>query len=262
MEHAAATRDIAQPCLTASYGPDAAQAGDLYLPAQPHPAVVCLLHGGFWRMPYGREQMHAVAQDLVARGFAVWNLGYRRIGAPTGGWPNTGDDVLRGIEYLSSLAGKGIALDLDRIALVGHSAGGQLALWAAAQELNGIRVRAVAGEAPVSDLHAAYQLGLGRCSAQELLGATPDAQPKRYAAASPLHCLPLRIPQLVVHAIDDQAVPIDMSRAYAAAARAAGDAITLRELSDSDHMAFIDPASSAHAVVREWLSTALGVSEP
>ncbi len=211
-------------------------------------------------MPHGREQMHAIAQDLAARGFAVWNLGYRRIGAPTGGWPNTGADVLRGIEYLSTLADKGIALDLSRIALLGHSAGGHLALWAAAQALNRVRIRAVAGAAPVSDLHAAYSMALGRGAVQELLGASPDEQPERYAAASPLQRLPLGIPQLIAHAIDDHAVPIEMSRTYAAAARAAGDSILLQELSDSDHMAFLDPASSAHGAVCEWLSTALGES--
>ncbi|WP_158253599.1 alpha/beta hydrolase family protein [Chromobacterium alticapitis] len=257
MKHAAASCPPAPLILTESYGPHEGQAGDLYLPDQPHPAVVCLFHGGFWRMPYGREQMHAIAQDLAAGGFAVWNLGYRRIGAPTGGWPNTGEDALRGIEYLSELAGKGMDLDLNRVALVGHSAGGHLALWAAAQALKGVRVRAVAGEAPVSDLQAAHRLGLGRGAAQALLGATPEERPESYAAASPLRLLPLGIPQLLVHAIDDDAVPIEMSRTYAAAARAAGDSIRLLELPDSSHMAFLDPASSAHDAVREWLSAAL-----
>ena len=243
---------------TEQYGPHEDQIGDLYLPPNAKPAVVCLLHGGFWRMPYGRDQLDAIARDLAARGFAVWNLGYRRVGAPTGGWPNTGEDVIRGIEYLSILAAKGADLDLDRIALVGHSAGGHLALWSAAQTLSGVRVRAVVGEAPITDLQGAFEMGLGRGAVAELLGGMSSEQPERYAAASPLRLLPLGMPQLVVHAIDDDAVPVGMSKAYTAAALAAGDSLTLAELPDSGHMAFLDPASAAHGVVCAWLSSVLG----
>lgn len=240
------------------YGPHEDQIGDLYLPPNAKPAVVCLLHGGFWRMPYGRGQLDAIARDLAARGFAVWNLGYRRVGAPAGGWPNTGEDVIRGIEYLSILAAKGADLDLDRIALVGHSAGGHLALWAAAQALHGIRIKAVVGEAPITDLQHAFEIGLGRGAVADLLGGMSSEQPERYAAVSPLNLLPLGMPQLLVHASQDDAVPIEMSRAYAVAALAAGDPATLAELPDSSHMAFIDPASSAHGTVCEWLSSVLG----
>ncbi|MBP4046245.1 alpha/beta hydrolase family protein [Chromobacterium violaceum] len=243
---------------TERYGPHEDQTGDLYFPSLTKPAVVCLLHGGFWRMPHGREQMNGIAQDLAVRGFAVWNLEYRRVGALTGGWPTTGEDVVRGIEYLSRLATKGVELDLDRIALVGHSAGGHLALWAAAQALRGIRIRAVVGEAPITDLLRAFEIGLGRGAVADLLGGMPSDQPERYAAASPLNLLPLGIPQLLVHASQDDAVPIEMSRAYAVAALAAGDPATLAELPDSSHMAFIDPASSAHGAVCEWLSSVLG----
>jgi acetyl esterase/lipase len=243
---------------TEKYGSHEDQIGDLYLPVNSRPAVICLLHGGFWRMPYGRDQMNAIAHDLVARGFAVWNLEYRRLGTPTGGWPNTGADVIDGIEYLSTLVAKGADLDLDRIALVGHSAGGHLALWAAAQALRsscGVRLKAVVGEAPVSDLELAYKMGLGRGAVLELLNATPEDKPEYYAAASPFNLLPFCIPQLVIHGTHDDAVPIEMSKAYAAAALAAGDSIEFAELPDSDHMAFLDPASTAHGAVCTWLSS-------
>ena len=107
---------------TFQYGTDASQVGDLYLPSPPRPAVVCLLHGGFWRMPYSREEMTPIAEDLVRRGFAVWNLEYRRVGAPGGGWPGTFEDVVAGIDHLATLAAEGADLDLDRIQVAGHSA--------------------------------------------------------------------------------------------------------------------------------------------
>src|SRR5512147_144929 len=103
------------------YGPLPDQEGDLYLPSRSRPPVVCLLHGGFWRMPHGRDQMAAVAGDLVSAGFAVWNLEYRRLGAPQSEWPATLHDVATGIDYLGDIAAGRADLDLDRVAVVGHS---------------------------------------------------------------------------------------------------------------------------------------------
>ena len=85
------------------YGPSPDQEGDLHLPDAPRPPVVCLLHGGFWRMPWGRDQMTPLADDLASRGVAVWNLEYRRLGAPGAGWPGTLEDVASGMEHLSRL---------------------------------------------------------------------------------------------------------------------------------------------------------------
>src|SRR5688572_17780234 len=86
------------------YGPPVDQEGDLHLPATPRPPVVCLLHGGFWRAPHGRGQMTAIADDLASRGFAVWNLEYRRLGTPGAGWPATMDDVAAGIDHRGGAA--------------------------------------------------------------------------------------------------------------------------------------------------------------
>jgi len=88
---------------TISYGDSNDQQADLHLPDAAGPPVVCLLHGGFWRMPHGRDQMDAVAGNLVARGFAVWNIEYRRLGASGGGWPGTLDDVRAGIDHLAKV---------------------------------------------------------------------------------------------------------------------------------------------------------------
>mgnify|MGYP001286661450 CR=1 FL=1 len=180
------------------YGDDVAQAGDLYVPDQRRCPVVCLLHGGFWRMPFSRDQFDAVASDLATRGFAVWNMGYRRVGAPGGGFPGTLLDVDAGIDHLTAVLARGIDLDFERVVVVGHSAGGHLALWSAARRRSNVpgvsgRVRpiAVAGPAPVCDRESAYTLGVGEGAVEAFLGGVPSEVPGRYAAASPRTLLPL-----------------------------------------------------------------------
>lgn len=246
---------------TGKYGPLPDQEGDLYLPTRPHAPVICLLHGGFWRMPHGRDQMTAIAQDLVSRGFAVWNLEYRRLGAAGGGWPGTFEDVIAGIERLARYVSDGMDLDLERVVLSGHSAGGHLALWAAARQHretgNGaarhVRIRAVAGQAPVADLVRAYELAVGGSAVSELLGGSPEQCPGRYQAASPQALLPLEVPQLIIHGAADDVVPIEIARRYTETSRAAGDEVELLELPDTGHMEFLDPASAAHAALCSWL---------
>ncbi len=239
---------------TYRYGTSPSQSGSLHLPETPRPPVVCLFHGGFWRVPHGRDQLEAVAADLAAHGYAVWNVGYRRVGEPGGGWPGTLDDAALALDHLASIAIGGIKLDLARIVVAGHSAGGQLALWVAARNRTArVRPAAVAALAALSDLAQADALGLGGGAVSALLGGSRDAQPDRYADASPVERLPLGVPQLVLHGGRDAAVPIDMSRSYAEAARAAGDAVDFVSLAEAGHMDFLDPGSTAFAAFRAWL---------
>lgn len=243
---------------TIPYGPTADHEGDLYAPATARPAVVCLLHGGFWRMPYGRDQMAAVAEDLVGRGFAVWNLEYRRLGKDGAGFPGTMDDVDLGIDSLARLPALGFDVDLDRVIVAGHSAGGHLALWAGGRAPSrAVRVRAVAGLAPIADLDRAYALRVGGEVVAELLGGTPAEHPDRLRAASPMEMLPLGVRQLILHGSDDEAVPIGLSRRYARAAEAKGDRIELIELPGTGHMEFLDPSTDAHAALCRWLRATL-----
>ncbi len=245
--------------LAVRYGPSADQEGDLHLPVTKRPPVVCLLHGGFWRNLYGRDQMTAVADDLASRGFAAWNLEYRRLGTPGAGWPATMDDVFTGIDHLTRLSAGGVDLDLGRVMVVGHSAGGHLALWVAGRQgarsahPPAVRVLAAAGLAPVADLARAYALGVGGAVVAELLGGPPREHPERWRAASPMEMLPLRVRQLVLHGTADDMVPIDLSRQYARAARAAGDALDFVELPEAGHMDYLDTKSEAHATLCRWL---------
>jgi acetyl esterase/lipase len=242
--------------LLVSYGPTEAQVGHLSLPAGTgRVPVVCLLHGGFWRAPYGPEQMTRVAGSLQLHGFAVWNLGYRRVGDAGGGWPGTRDDVCAGMARLVRLAAENERLDLRRVAVVGHSAGGHLAFLAAAAR-ESVVPAVVIGLAPVLDLEAARDKDLGRGAVAGLMGAEADSH-AALAAASPRTMLPLQIPQVLIHGTEDEHVPIDLSRAYARAAAAAGDDIVLYELEGTGHMDFLDPAGGAHACLIDCLDRTL-----
>lgn len=246
---------------TIKYGPSESQVGDLYVPSAARPPVVCLLHGGFWRMPYGRDEFSPVARDLAARGFAVWNLEYRRLGAPEGGWPGTLQDVAAGIDHLARLAVEGVELDLSRVVVVGHSAGGHLALWCAARRGKqgvlrtpaSVQPAAAAGLAAAVDLARTFSLSAENSPVGDLLGGSPDEQPGRYAAASPMALLPLGVNQLIVHGVMDEALPIEITRDYVQAAKAAGDTVQFSELPNVGHMDCLDPGSEAHVALCRWL---------
>lgn len=245
---------------TYRYGDEPGQEGDLYLPSTLCPSVVCLLHGGFWRMPYGRDQLDPAARDLASLGFAVWNLGYRRVGAPGGGFPGTLLDVDAGLDHLAAIRAEGVDLDLDRVVVAGHSAGGHLALWSAVRARSGVpgvsaRIRpiAVAGLAPVCDLESAYGLSAGGGAVEAFFGGAPTDFPDEYAAASPLSLLPLGVRQFVLHGSEDDILPVHISRAYAEIARVAGDSVEFVDAPHAGHMTLIDPTSDAFGRFRTWL---------
>jgi len=226
------------------YGPDPEQFAELWAAPGRAPVVV-LVHGGYWRHRYGLEGMRPLAASLSEQGYAVWNLEYRRTGGPGGGWPGTFLDVAMG---LSAMDG---AVDPARVAIVGHSAGGHLALWAAAR----LKPSLVVSLAGVCDLTEAARLHLSNDAVVELLGGRPDEVPDRYARACPTLLLPLGIPQLVVHATDDADVPFALGSRYAAAASAAGDDCEFLVLQGVDHFALIDPATAAWATVADRLDS-------
>jgi acetyl esterase/lipase len=248
---------------TYRYGADRSQRGDLHLPGGegPHPVIV-LIHGGSWHRRYGRAVMRAIAAALVMRGWAVWNIEYRRIGNG-GGWPETFADVASAIDRLDGLHA---SLDLGRVELIGHSAGGHLALWAAGRtSLPTGAPGAIAGRprvpiaravalAGVCDLAGAYRQWHGG-AVRALMGGSPERLPDRYEVADPLRRVPLKVPVLLVHGVLDETVSITLSRNYAQAARAAGADVELVEIDGETgrHRAFIDPRGAGWAPVLPWL---------
>ncbi len=231
-----------------SYGPHRLQVADLYVPRGdgPHPVAI-MIHGGSWRAVYGRWVMRLVAVDLVRRGFAVWNVGYRRVGrGEGGGWPATFDDVAAAVDALADAASDRHDLDLADVTMVGHSAGGQLALWAASRADSAVPVTRVVALAAVCEM-ARTQI------ARDVLGGTAADVPERYDAVDPIRLLPLPVPALLVHGPEDQTVPVGHSRDYAAAARAAGGDVELVEPPGTGHRAFVDPRSEGWRVAAEWI---------
>lgn len=168
-------------------------------------------------------------------------LEYRRTGTPDGAWPATFEDVAAALATLPRLTGlKQAPL------LLGHSAGGHLALWWAGRHRT---ARGVVALAPVADLAAAHAQDLDRGAVVALLGGDPAAVPDRFQYAQP--AVPPHVPVTVIHGDQDQQVPMAISQAWVAAARAAGGDVALLALPGVEHFGLIDPCSSAWpAVVR------------
>lgn len=244
--------------IVLAYGPDPRQFATLQVPtgatgSDPWPVAV-LIHGGFWRNPYRLDLMEPMAADLVARGYAVWNLEYRSVGDEGGAYPGTLDDVAAGFEHLGSVA-EGRGLDLGRVAVIGHSAGGHLGLWLAGRDGSAIDIAVAIGLAAVVDLYAAEAAGLGGDATVELLGGRPDEVPDRYAAAQPV----LRPGRTVlVHGTADDRVPLVQSTAAATGGDGTPSGIEVIEIPGADHFDVIDPDSPAWAPVAEVLKTRLG----
>ena len=280
---------------TIAYGPEPSQVGELYLPPNPGPhPVVVLVHGGYFTAMFDRRQLTRLADDLVAGGYAVWNIEYRRIGEPGGGWPGTLQDVADAIDAVADLDP---ALDTDQVIVAGHSAGGHLAVWTAhrtalpegapganpriapvgAVSLAGILDLTAADAtrlgSELSDPDAAPPRGAPPAARPEvwpavaadadegvvrlLLGGRSTDVPDRYAVASPKELPPADVPLLIIHGAADEVVSPTYSRSYADAAIANGADVRYVEPPGTDHFDVIDPDGAAWAAVRTWLGERL-----
>jgi acetyl esterase/lipase len=242
--------------LTVAYGPDPDQVADLRFPAASRPAPLVLLwHGGFWRVQWDRAHVSPMAGDLARQGFVVANVEYRRTG-----WPVTFTDVAAAAEAIPALADQARPglVDQRRIVYAGHSAGGQLALWAALRDRlpagapgradHAPRLAGVLALAPVCDLADAYRLDLDGGAVEALLGGGPDEVPDRYAATDPAVLGGPSAAVALVHGDVDGRVPVAMSRRYAEATGA-----RLVESPGADHFSLIDPESAVWPLVVDAL---------
>lgn len=243
------SRPAPPPDLTLVYGPHACHLIDVRLPAVAPAGLVVLLHGGFWRSEYDRTHTGPMTSALAAAGYVVAIPEYRRTSSSppdgdAGGWPGTFDDVAAALDAVPGLLSP---YSSAPPVVVGHSAGGHLALWAATRP--SARMRAVVSLAGCANLTMCSRLGLDEGATDLLMGGTPDEVPDRYAAADPALLPPPATPVTLLHGTADDRVPIEVSRSYATRAGA-----PLRELPGVDHFALIDPLSTAWAQVLSAVS--------
>jgi len=238
-----------------TYGPDRDNYAELSMPDSDPLGVAVVIHGGFWRAAYDASLGQELAKDLARRGWAAYNIEYRRVGRG-GGWPGTLEDVSNAIDHLGELD-----LDLSHVVAIGHSAGGHLAAWAASRgdlpasapgSSPRVTVTGVVAQAGVLSLRTGAVTGVGGSAIVDLLGGSPSEVPERYEWTDPIARVPLDVPVVCVHGHDDDSVPFSQSEAYVRAAHSAGATVELVECSGG-HMVHIDPASRAWAAVIERL---------
>jgi len=260
------TRPARPADLTVRYGPGSEHVADAWLPqgTGPHPLVI-VVHGGSWQAKYDRAHTGPMCEALADAGYLACAVEYHRVGHELGGWPGTFADVAAVVDAVPTLLGEQVAA--DRIALLGHSAGGHLALWAAARHRLPADhpwhraeplVRGVVSLAGSSNLGLAHEIDMDDGSVASFLGGGPDAYPDRYAVADPIRLVPTGVRTVLLHGDADDIVPIEISRSYATAARAAGDDVELRELPGIGHFAVIDPLSTVWPTVLDALAEILG----
>ncbi|MGW1009504.1 alpha/beta hydrolase [Streptomyces termitum] len=277
-EASAFSHPAVPPDATAAYGEHPDQVVDFYAPREGtgRAPLVVVLHGGAWRAPYDRWHVSPFAGHLARRGFAVASVEYRRGpglphqggAAPVAGrWPETFDDVAAALDALPELAAAHLPrADPHRTVLTGHSAGGQLALWAAARHVLPAgspwrlpappALRGVVALAPIGDFARARELGVCGGAVTELLGGAQasEAYGERAAATDPALLLPTGIATALVQGREDLVVPAEVADAFVAAAARAGETVGLTLLEGVGHFPLIDPAADACAVVAEEIA--------
>jgi acetyl esterase/lipase len=238
-----------------AYGGDPNQFVELRLPRGKGPYPVLLnLHGGYWRAKYDLSHAGHLCEALRTAGVATFNVEFRRVGDAGGGWPGTFADVRSVYRYVRQEADR-FQLDLNRLVVMGHSAGGQLALCLAAHEASLTRAISLAG---VVDLKKACALHLSHDAVVEFLGGTPEEVPEHYREADPMGLKISPARQWLVHGSDDDTVPVEFSRDYVAQKKKIGETVDLVEIPRCGHFDVIDPESAAFQQVTAAVVSALG----
>lgn len=235
------------------YGAETLQFGELRLPSgKARVPLVVFLHGGCWLSDYTLEHTRAFTAALAQAGYAVWSPEYRRVGDVNGGWPGTFDDIALAMDFIPQLVARHARIDPTRVILMGHSAGGHLALWGAARKANAsFHLRGVVSLAGITNL-AQYGAVRGGCNAAvyRLMGGSADEQPERYAEVDPMRMPTLTLPLRFVHGELDPIVPLDQSWLYSAKHRAAGGTNVMDVVPGAGHFDLVSPNGEAWEAVR------------
>ena len=255
---------------TFAYGPDDHQRVDLWLPQGPGPhPVAVMVHGGCWQTAIAdRSLMDWIADDLRRSRIAVWNIDYRGVDRPGGGYPGTFADAGRAADLLLDHAADH-QIDTRRIVAIGHSAGGHLALWLAARP----RLPADSPLRCPAPLPIAHVVALGGLPDLEAVAASPDNgcgteviarlvggdRADRYADTSIPHLLPLGVSHDLVNGREDAIVPWRFATDHLARAIAAGDHAALHAVPRTGHVELVAPESAAWRQAKALLRAALGL---
>ncbi len=246
------------------YGPGPLQFGDLRLPVLApgkRAPTVMFLHGGWWKSLYGLEYGGHLCAALKSRGIASWSIEYRRVGDDGGGFPGTFQDVAAGYDHLTALA-RQYPLNLGRLVLLGHSAGGQLAFWLAgrphippaspiAKPAPALAMHGLIGLAGAVDLRLTIELAGWFTFAHDrdeviaFLGGSPAEVPDRYRAGNPGELLPLNVPQILIQGTDDDQIPLQLPQRWAERGRRMGEHVAVEIIPGADHFDIVDPQSNA-----------------
>jgi len=247
--------DFSEPNEVIQYGADEHQFAEYWHPGTVSPSLIILIHGGCWLNEYGLDHIRPLASKLKDSGYAVWSTEYRRVGDEGGGWPGTFEDIADSVNYTDKLA------DVNQQAkfVMGHSAGGHLALWAAAADHLPLEsplskrikteIHGAIGLAAIADI-AAYSLGDNSCEivTEKLMGGSARARAERYAQASPSSLLPSAT-SILIHGESDAIVNIEQSRRYAASSNSA----TVVPLKGLGHFDMINPLGPAFQSIKQAL---------
>ncbi len=241
------------------YGQGAEHVAELWRPPDGSPrATVVVLHGGFWRADYGLDHIRPLCAALADSGYLSLALEYHRVGHREGGWPGTFHDIAAGLDTLPRLTDEPVVG--ERTVLLGHSAGGHLALWASMRHRLPGNAPGGAPEAPaprgvvslagICDLAAAARLRLGDGAVEHLLGGPATRVRDRYRLADPSRLLPMGRRCVLVHGTADDRVPDTLSRRFHALAEAGGDDVRWMPVRGAGHFDLIDPLAPAwHTVI-------------
>jgi acetyl esterase/lipase len=230
------------PDLRLPYGQDPNQFIDVRVPEGKLHPMVFFIHGGYWRAKYDRTYAGHLCHALKKAGFVTWNVEYRRVGNPGGGWPGTFEDVRAAYRYLTEPRVYKTAppFDLKRVCVAGHSAGGQLALCLAAHEPS---IKSVLSLAGVLDLRRGWELHLSNDAVSDFLGGSPQQVPDHYREASPAE-QKIKARQTLIHGTTDDSVPYEISKSYAGNKKKSGEQVELITMADTGHFEIVDPGSN------------------